>query len=327
MIYRIQLILCLFISQAAWAGGWVFGGGDQVGNKHNPWFLQSTQKIQFCLVVDGKSISANEIQIKELVLRSLEYWRSDFFKLDKLVPTRQKTNQLSLPTQGFELVSCNQNPELRFIFGDGALSAEERSFLERYDFVVGSVRTDYDVDLLKGRGFIYIPSDLGPNSFVKPDQIERPWQKSGLLFRALVHEIGHTFGLQHYDRGLMMADYPERILKKKYFSAFTSVDNLPSTLLPQLNSLKIAEATVSQVEHGIKIVLVREKLLQPEVVYIPSGISLEWSITVKSTSGEIVPMLIRSSPFLYETYSLSQKKIQNLTRIERQCRPDSCIRD
>jgi hypothetical protein len=320
--------LLFIFSQSLLAGGWVFGGGDQVGNKHNPWFLASQQKIQYCVTVDQQTISGDENQIHQLVSQSLEYWRHDFEKLNKIVSQKFKSMvSLSLPTQGFEEVSCHLRPALRFIFGTGSLSLDEKKFLSDFDFVAASVRTEYDEISLLGQGLIYIPSDLGPNSFVKFDQVERPWEKAGLLKRVLIHEIGHIYGMQHSDFGIMMSDYPETILKKKSYWAFTNTTNIPSTLLPQLNHLKSEDSTISHLEWGIKLVRVKEKLTGPETLFFPSGVTLEWSLAVKTPTGENQPMMIRSGPFLYESYSLHQNTIQKTKRMERQCRPRSCFKD
>ena len=322
------LVFCFMASLNSFAGGWVFGGGDQVGDRYNPWFLFSSKKIRYCVAVDQQTISAQESHILSLVSQALEYWRRDFEKLNTIVTISQNVSENMKPaTQGFELVSCSSQPELRFLFGLGALSAQEKSFLSAYDFVSSSVRTDYDSQNLTGRGFIYIPSDLGATSFVKADQIKQPWQVEGLLFRALVHEIGHIYGLQHSESGVMRADYPETIIKKMFFSAFSKVDLLSSSIFPAESYLKISEGRVIHVEKNIKVVRAQLQLLERPVVYFPSSVTLEWSISSKDVSGKDTPMLLRSSPFLYEVYSVSDNKIKMTSQVVKQCGPESCISD
>lgn len=326
--FKLIFLICLLYNANTFAGGWVFGGGDQVGDKYNPWFLFSEQKIKYCVSVDQSTFSAQESEVQVLVAKALEYWRNDFEKLDKISPIKQNMLDNIRPAiQGFELVSCAAQPELRFLFGFGALSSQEKNFLSQYDFVASSVRTDYDSKNLIGRGFIYIPSDLGEKSFAKPDQISHPWKIEGILFRALVHEIGHVYGLQHTDLGLMRADYPETIIKKMYFSAFSKIEQLPSSIFANETDLKLSDARVINVEKNIKVVRAQPKLLESSIVYFPSAVTLEWSISSKNRFGEDEPLLIRRSPFLYEVYSVIENKIKMTSKVERQCRPDSCLSD
>lgn len=328
--YKLAVFLIFFILRIsnAFAGGWVFGGGDQVGDKYNPWFLYSDKKIKFCISIDKKTFSADEGVVQKLVERSLEYWRSDFERLNKLTSINQNiTENIKPAIQGFELASCATQPELRFLFGSGSLSIEEKSFLSNFEFVSSSVRTAYDSKKLVGRGFVYIPSDIAEKSFLKPDQVSRPWQIEGLLYRVLVHEVGHVYGVQHSQLGLMRADYPENIIKKMFYTAFSRAQGLPSSIFPDITDLKLPAARVVDVEKSIKVVRSQTKLLQSDVVYLPSYLTLEWSTHSKNISGGDDPLLIRSSPYLYEVYSVVDNAIKLISKTAKQCRPDSCISD
>jgi hypothetical protein len=328
----IPSLLIFFSVFQVWAGGWVFGGGDQIGDTHNPWFLKTESQIRYCIELDGSTFSASHGQAKEVVAQALEYWRSDFAKLEKLIATSLAASEpgptaIRSATQGFAIVPCHENPELRFVLGQGHLSEAELKYVEPFNLIAGAIRTEYNSLHKKGRGFVYLASDLGSHSFVKPSQVDKPWSRPGLLYRVLVHEIGHIFGLQHSQRGVMRADYPETILQTKNSPAFQNLNNLPSSLLPELNTLTLADASIANVERSIKVYQGVQQLLTPDVVALPSSVTLEWSLAVKTPSGETKPLMIRSSPFSYETYSLVDGKIKNTRREEKQCRPDFCFSD
>lgn len=231
-MYKNVLIL-FFFSPSTWAGGWVFGGGSQIGDTFNPWFLNSTIPVTYCVSLSEKSVSISRERAEHLIAKSLEYWRGDFQKLFEIVKEPPSPiSDIKPAIQGFQKIDCQFGADLNFLIGEGALSLQQKNFLRDYDLIAGSVRTDYDPKTMKGRGFIYLKSDLGSESFVKTDQVDRPWEKEGLFLRVLIHELGHVFGLQHTDRGLMMAQYPETIMKKTLAPGFLSAENIPSTLLP-----------------------------------------------------------------------------------------------
>ena len=78
-----------------------------------------------------------------------------------------------------------------------------------------TVRTFYDRRSLRGKGFIYMTPDMGTAK--RPKGIpENLWSSldSRVLYSALVHELGHVFGLPDSGVGnsLMNYDYMERLV-------------------------------------------------------------------------------------------------------------------
>jgi hypothetical protein len=333
---RLILILCLSFSSVAMAstGGWVIGGADQFGNKLNPWFMMAPEKVKYCIKVDTKTFTASEEVVSEIVNLAIEYWRLDFITLRKLTnPNWEVGKQSSIANpeialQGYEQVSCDENPEMRFLFGEGTLSREEKTFFGNRDFFAQSVRTDYDPKTLKSRGFIYVHSDKSWSW--------RPWGVFGFLYRILVHEVGHVFGLQHSENGIMMADYPERVINRALIPLvngplsylFTGPLTLPSYLLPTVRNVKLSDGEIASKSYGISVVFdpstypIGEATSSKKLV---DGVTMEWHTISPTESGEKVPTITRISPFLYERYQLIDNKIVCTARSETQCSKSSCF--
>ncbi|MEQ1877967.1 MAG: hypothetical protein ABL958_15095, partial [Bdellovibrionia bacterium] len=128
-------------------------------------------------------------------------------------------NLLGIGHQQFIRTDCSAQTDLRFKFGFGTLPKSESLAIDNPRSHVGlTVRTNYDEVMLRGRGFIYLASDIGPNSYYGgKGYIEKPWQHEALMYLTLVHELGHVFGLPHVGASysLMSAQFVEMILNRQ----------------------------------------------------------------------------------------------------------------
>lgn len=211
------------------SGAWVSSGGELFKDANNPWFLKNTPTVKYCVQVDTSSFSASKEKVEGLIVKALAQWQKDFV-LWKVSPTSG-----GIGTQNFIKSECSADTPLVFKLGYGTLSADDLEYLSSaQQYVSIAVRTDYDEEQLRGRGFIYIGSDRGPARFEgRADLVDAPWQYDGLLYRVLVHEIGHVFGVAHTGEGLMSAQFPEQILMRRYYEKFAKVEDLGSFFFPQ----------------------------------------------------------------------------------------------
>jgi hypothetical protein len=209
----------------AFAGGMISSGGDLLRDAHNPWWVKNTKIVRYCIEIDQSSISGPREQVEALVNQAFEYWKAEFARRLKMVAGKDNFNQvfnhIGVGTQQFIKTACNGAEGLRIQFGYGTLTAAQRELIPDLRSHLGlTVRTKYDEAQLKGSGFIYLASDQGANSYRGgPEMIERPWQYEFFLYAAIVHELGHVFGIPHIGEpyvSLMSEQFLETMLNKSF---------------------------------------------------------------------------------------------------------------
>lgn len=228
--------LTLLQSASSYAGWGSSGGGEIYDDLTNPWFLKNVSEVRYCISV-GSSFSVPKDQAKQIVKASIDYWKSEFLRTAN--HSGGNSNILSLGLQNFTEVECAAGSiDLEFDFGFESLSPDQKNFLVDARKYIGiAIRTDYDTKKMRGKGFIYISSDTGANMYQNPNSAlitSNAWHQKNLLQYALLHEIGHTFGLPHAGGGLMAQTFLEQILNQKISGVFSS-QGIDSYLSPNLS--------------------------------------------------------------------------------------------
>jgi hypothetical protein len=201
--------------------GWVSSGGELFEDSQNPWWLQNTPEVRFCVKVDKEAISATEDMIQLGFERAIGYWQSEFEELRRVAQVlNQSPLHVEIATQKFTRVGCDENPDLRILAGFGSLSPTEAKFIgDTGRIIATSVRTNYDKVTLKGKGFVFLGSDLGKYK-IRQAASAKPWRKPTLVKYAFVHELGHIFGIPHVgDGGLMAEGFLDETFSKNWMDA------------------------------------------------------------------------------------------------------------
>lgn len=226
------LIVAVFFSVSLFAhsvvvhdGGGISAGADLMRDGINPWWLQNTKEVKYCVEVDNATFTAPSEKIDLLIEKALQYWKVQFS-----TQTRNEKKPL-IATQNFSKAPC-PGASLKFKFGLSTLKQIEKAYVPEPERTVGlSVRTEYDPVSLFGKGFIYIASDkLKDRKLGILNGIESPWRYDGLLFWMLVHELGHVFGVPHIATfplsgisGVMAHNFADILLSKEYFNKYILV--------------------------------------------------------------------------------------------------------
>lgn len=225
-IFLIIFVLCF--SQSGMCGGWVSGGADNIGDTQNPWFIQTTDQVRYCINFSEQEVTISRSNFEEVFKRAL----SDWHIILKSYYARKSGAHLLYRAglQDWVAVSCNENPDVKVAVGWNGLTSLEKKYLgqndQKHQHISEVIRTSYDQVLLRGKGIIFVGSDIGQNAFnIESTQIARPWSNPKLLYLVLMHELGHVNGFPHLSNAifpidgsslkwLMSARFPEMILEK-----------------------------------------------------------------------------------------------------------------
>ena len=185
-------------------------GGEVNSNAQNPWFLENTKTLRYCIRIDEDHFGISGRQADAIIQRAIHYWKLEF---DLAFP-----GEFKLATQVFVRSECSedlQDENIDLHFQLGTLTAKQETFLaEPTKYVGAAVRTDYDEVNLRAKGFVYISPQTGRLALKQPGIVSLRWEiyNSKLLYYTLVHELGHVFGIPHRGRSwtnIMSVESPE----------------------------------------------------------------------------------------------------------------------
>lgn len=230
-IMRAILLVALVIGACAvsYAGNESGGGGGLLKDSHNPWFLQNTTDVNYCILLDPANFHQTEEVADQFIQKIFSYYKAEF---------RNSANtanvggvNIEIATQNFRRTQCNEFTDIRFQFG--YLTSEQRKIFDDPRNYIGHAQLEkYDRTQLRGKGFIYISADEGDLKPVGPNLLDRPWNegKGELLYWVLLHEIGHVFGLQHEIMGSFFMDerFPEMVVTRGSYERMGRITEAPN---------------------------------------------------------------------------------------------------
>jgi hypothetical protein len=197
------LLFLITLAPTSFAGSITSSGGNILDDSANPWFLENTKDVHYCIEWDRGAFHADESQVRSSIAEAFDFWQRALRENQEDPPfpgqDAEPYGRVRIGTQKFiREEECDDSTELRFQLG--VLSPEQAKILaDPRKYVGAAVRTSYDRINMRARGFIYLAADMGK---LRPDAeifARRPWEAlSGFALKAVLrHEIGHIFGFSH----------------------------------------------------------------------------------------------------------------------------------
>lgn len=221
-MYLLSAFLISTLTQASVSDS----GGKIYKWSANPWFLENTETVTYCIRLDenfGGTISSYQTIIRSV----LQSWNEVFADAKESSLYRdylQPYGNIKVGTQKF-VESCSGDSDISFMLG--SLTEDQREhFQNPREFVGAAIRTEYDVEEMKSKGFIYIAplkGELKPRIAGLPDLT---WDYSDYRYfiAVLNHEIGHVFGLSHGAGDFMNANFPEKMVTQLFERILAGTD-------------------------------------------------------------------------------------------------------
>lgn len=199
------------------AGTITSSGGYLYGFETNPWFLENTAEVKYCIDMDEQNFGVSRSTAKAAIVGGIEVWKRHLSTSAYAYnPSVKPFSKVMLGTQAFAEVTCDDsNVLLRFQLGK--LTSDQYAKMGHpLSYVAGAFETAYDEENMRGKGFIYIAPESGPFRPQANDLRDAFWNSDGsvALQAVIVHELGHVFGFGHVAGTIMSESVPQSAVSK-----------------------------------------------------------------------------------------------------------------
>lgn len=198
-LFAFGVLVSVFGFRASGKGGVSDGGVYKYGNQANPWFLENTDFVRYCIHINEANAGLSKEKASAIISDSFAEWKKVFASIgegnsieERLLPY----GRIRLGTQEF-IESCQGEIDLNFYLGVPEHSSLKEFHSQLDDFLGLTIRTHYDSVNLKGKGFIYIAPDKELSAYPEENWTRWTFLKN-FAFRTMIrHELSHLFGIGH----------------------------------------------------------------------------------------------------------------------------------
>lgn len=230
----LMVFLTSFVANAEWSSG----GGHLLTSRVNPWFVQNTKIVTYCIDIDHANFGTTEREADNAFTHAVSYWQREFQFADRAEKisgsSEDDSHPFELATQRFVKGSCTQDVDLVLLLGK--LDEEKQAYLINPKKIVAeTVVSSYDGQNLRAKGFIYVSPESGRLGLAFGDLQPGRWSaKSGKRLQMLfIHELGHLFGIKHTEGlGIMGRHFPMLLVSNDF--PFAHTKRIPSYFLGEL---------------------------------------------------------------------------------------------
>jgi hypothetical protein len=275
-----KLLVGLFlihVSSLAHAG-WVSSGGESLLFEKNPWFVKNTSTVNYCIQMDAPSFSITQPAVEKLIQEAFDFWKKEFSANGS--GRANQPGYAQIATQNFILKSECDSVPLIFKFGLKNLDSEERHHLvDPKKFIGVTIRKEYSLETLQASGIIYITADKGADAYTNNGMlISEAWKHPALLRYALIHELGHMFGLPHEGSGIMSEVFMSVLLNSRLVNEFENLAQM-NVLNPQ-NYFEVCRDSGGMFNPDFFGAAKSARCLKFEAI---KNANLQWAVSVKET--------------------------------------------
>ncbi|MEY4630914.1 MAG: hypothetical protein RIQ81_1034, partial [Pseudomonadota bacterium] len=144
---------------------WHSGGGELIRDGRNPWFIGKATQASYCIKTSEDFPIQDHDRLDQAIRYAIDFWQE---RIELAEPYRKALltdgSKIQVGPGTFSRKICDGSEDIAFQFGY-LNDLQRRALIDPQNFAAITIRTDYDEVNLRGKGFVFVSTDRGPNAF------------------------------------------------------------------------------------------------------------------------------------------------------------------